>query len=73
MDFHKNKNSSKCIGRNSLESAETDTDIKADSSSGLNYIIHIDHPYQQKCIIKGSNIFKTIEFYKKVKKLIDYF
>jgi hypothetical protein len=37
--------------------------------SHLNYLIEIDHPYQQKCLIKGESVFETLEIYNKLKKL----
>lgn len=33
----------------------------------LNLIIEIEHPYQQKLMIKGVYIFEAIEFYKMLK------
>ena len=40
-----------------------------DNNIHLNYLIEIDHPYLQKCILKNEYIFETIEFYNKLKKL----
>ena len=37
--------------------------------SHLNYLIEIDHPYQQKCLIKGESVFETIELFNRLRKL----
>jgi hypothetical protein len=42
-----------------------------DNNIHLNYLIEIDHPYQQKCVLKNEYIFETIEFYNKLKKIIN--
>lgn len=37
----------------------------------LNFLIEVDHPYQKKCFFKGEHIFDTVEFYQKIKRLIE--
>ena len=37
----------------------------------LNYLIEIDHPYQQKCVLKNDYIFETVELYNKLKNIIN--
>jgi hypothetical protein len=59
-----NKRSSTSLFRRSLGN-EQDY-----SNSHLNYMIEIDHPYLQKCVIKGDYIFDALEFYKQLKRFI---
>ncbi len=40
-------------------------------NSHLNYLIEIDHPYQQKCVLKNEYIFETVELYNKLKNIIN--
>lgn len=39
--------------------------------SQLNYLIEIDHPYLQKCVLKNDYIFEALDFYKQLKQIIN--
>ena len=55
-----------------LQNISSACDSEEDSQElHLNFLIDIDHPYQKKCLIKGSHIFETLDFFKKIKVLVD--
>ena len=57
-----------------LHSFSTASNLEEDNEiqeTHLNYLIEIDHPYQKKCQIKGDHIFETLEFFKKIKRIIE--
>jgi hypothetical protein len=35
----------------------------------LNYLIEINHPYQQKCVIKGNYVFEAMDLFHKLEKI----
>lgn len=70
VEWKKKNSSSFGATINPKKSLSYSCDAK-DNNIHLNYLIEIDHPYQQKCILKNEYIFETIEFYNKLKKIIN--
>ena len=35
----------------------------------LNYEIEINHPFLEKCVIRGSNVLEAFDFYKKIQQI----
>lgn len=35
----------------------------------LNYLIEINHPYQQKCVIKGNYVFEAMDLFHNLEKI----
>ena len=57
-----------------LHSFSTASNLEEDNEvqdTHLNYLIEIDHPYQKKCQMKGDHIFESVEFFKKIKRIIE--
>lgn len=66
-------NMSNPYNSNSCKSDEdtSETALANEYQRHLKYIIEVDHPYQQKCVLKSDNVFEGLEFYKHLMKLIE--
>ncbi len=68
---HIKRTSSSFGGLNNYRNVLSYSSDAKDNNLHLNYLIEVDHPYQQKCVLKNEYIFETIEFYNKLKKIIN--
>ncbi len=58
--------------RSSNNPTSSNTDEDNDTITNkmhLNYLVEVDHPYQQKCVIKSDCVFEALEFYKNLTKI----
>ena len=43
--------------------------INNDLIKQLNYVIEIDHPYLEKCLIKSKNLIESMDFFNQIKNI----
>jgi hypothetical protein len=55
------------LGRRFSVNSDSDKHLK---NKHLTFYIEIDHPYQERCVLKNEDVFETMDLYRQLKNII---